>query len=62
MKQEVVMEVSKQAIAAGSITGAILTWWPLFFAIPGFVYYCVLLAEKFSGKSAKSWFKSNKDA
>lgn len=56
MKQEMTTEVTKQILAAGSITGAILTWWPLIFAIPGAIYYCILIAEKLSGKPASEWF------
>lgn len=56
MKQEVLEEVAKHAVAAGSVTGAILTWWPLAFAVPGCLYYIVLLVEKFTGKPAKDWF------
>ena len=51
MKQEISQEVLKQSVAATSITGAILTWWPIFFAIPGFVYYCILVYEKCTGKN-----------
>lgn len=57
---DIAAEGGKQILAAGSIAGAILTWWPLVFAIPGFIYYCVLLIEKFSGKSAKDWFTNAK--
>lgn len=56
MKQEVLEEITKHAVAAGSVTGAILTWWPLAFAVPGCLYYIVLLVEKFTGKPAKDWF------
>ena len=62
MKQDVAIEVGKQVVAAGSITGAILTWWPVFFAIPCFVYYCVLLVEKFTGVSAKNWFRKKNES
>ena len=54
-----VQEGAKQALAAGSIAGAILTWWPLIFAIPGAVYYCILVAEKLTGKPASKWFNRN---
>ena len=48
-----------QTAALTSISGAILTWWPLALAIPGAVYYCLLIGEKISGKSVKEWFKKN---
>lgn len=53
------LEAGKQILAATSISGFLLTWWPFIFAIPGVIYYCVLLAEKFSGKPASSWFRKN---
>lgn len=55
----VVVEGVKQGLAGVSVAGAILTWWPLVFAIPGVIYYCVLLVEKFTGKPASSWFRHN---
>jgi hypothetical protein len=59
MKAELTQEVVKHAAAAGSVAGAILTWWPLVFAIPGCLYYVVLLVEKFSGTQAKDWLRKN---
>lgn len=61
MNHESTTEILRQGIAASSIAGAILTWWPLIFAIPGAIYYCVLLIEKFTGKAASSWFKHEED-
>lgn len=61
MNHDTQIEAGKQILAMGSIGGAILTWWPLVFAIPGAVYYLILIAEKFTGKPAKDWFRNDKE-
>jgi hypothetical protein len=46
-----------QTSAVATIGGALFEWWPLILAIPGAVYYILLIGEKISGKPVKDWFQ-----
>jgi len=59
-KPQLIEEGTKHVLAAASIGVVIVEWLPLLFAIPGVVYYLVLLVEKFTGQAAKDWFKREK--